>query len=304
MNILNVCKFDGAGCAWDLTRALRRHTHHKVRHVAMSEHEWQFGSDIITTDPKKLRRWIEWADIVNCWGNFRPLDTAGIPSPPNLVGLLMGGYSLRANDFQEQGARHGVKMLLHGCPFASRWADAWLPLPVPVDEYALMKKRGGGRPVICQTPSNPRRKSTDAVIKLLGNMSHIELLVIHDVVHRASLEAKARADIFVDQFGGAKIGNMVSLGGFGKGSLEAWAMGIPVIAHASKELEEAYLGIIGYLPYYESTLDNLPKAVDALLDAQVYAEYQDRGQRYVRAFHDDAVVAQRFSGMCHEILAK
>lgn len=304
MKILNICKFDGAGCAWDLTRALRRHTHHKVRHVTMSEHKWRFGSDIITTDAKELRRWIEWADIVNCWGySFRPLDTAGIPNPPNLIMTsVAGGYARRLKEYRGQYAKRGVKMLLHGDPLRAKLADAWLPLPIPVDEYALMKKKRGSKPVVCQTPSNLRRKGTDAIVKLLGNMPHIELLIVHDVVQQVSLEAKAGADIFIDQFGGVKIYDFVSLGGYGKGSLEAWAMGIPVIAHASEKLEEAYRETIGYLPYYESALDDLPKAVDALLDASVYAEYQDRGRRYIRTFHDDAVVARRFSDMCREII--
>lgn len=303
MKILNVCKFDYAGCAWDLTRALQRNTRHEVRHVAMSEHEWGFGSDIVTACPKELRKWIKWADIVNCWGGFRPLVTAGFPKPRNLIMLeLSSGYSGQIKAYRQSCREHGVKMVLHGNCHQARWADAWLPIAIPVDELASMKKGPGPKPVVCQTPSNLRRKSTEKIVELLGDMPHIELLIVHGVSNRAALEAKAGADIFIDHFAGLKVADFIAPGGHGKSSLEAWAMGIPVIAYASEGRREACREVIGYLPYYESTLDDLPKAVEALLDETVYAEYQERGQRYIRTFHDDPVVARKYMEICHGII--
>jgi len=303
MKILNVCKFDYAGCAWDLTRALRRHTHHEVRHLAMSEHEWKYGSDIVTACPKELRRWIEWADVVNCWGGFRPLVTAGFPRPCNLIMIdESSGFSGQIKAYRQSCKEHGVKMVLHGNCHQAKWADAWLPIAMPVDELALMKKKPGPKPIVCQTPSNLRRKSTEKIIELLGDLPSIELLIVHGVPNQIALEAKARADIFIDHFAGPVVADFIAPGGHGKSSLEAWAMGIPTIAHACEERKEACKEMIGYIPYYESTLADLKNAVEALLDKSIYAEYQERGRRYVKTFHDDPVVARRFMEICREII--
>lgn len=302
MKILNICKFDFAGCAWDLTRALRRHTAHDARHVTMSKHEWQFGSDIVTTDGEKLRKWLEWADVVACWGNFRTLDTAGVSGLSNLIAISVGDeYPYHLEAYRERCVKYGVKKRLHGSILYSQLADDWLPIAVPVDEYGTLKKERGAKPVICQAPSNQRRKSTEEVIDLLGRREDVDLLVINKVKHCECLEAMAHADILVDHFPGIQVGEYIELGGCGKTSLEAWALGIPVIAYAEEPKRAAYLETVGYLPYYESRLENLPAAVDALLDERMYNEYSEKGCQYVKTFHDDPVVAQRFMNVCQEL---
>lgn len=308
MRILNICKFDYAGYNWDLTRALKRHTHHEVRHVAMSEHEWRFGSDIVTANAKEIRGWIQWADVINCLGGFRPLDSIGAPRPFNFGNLLMTSvgdeYPYQIEKYRRMCEERGVKKRLHASILYSQLADAWIPFAMPVDEYRFWKKARSIKPVICQTPSNQRRKCTQEVIGLLGQRNDIELLIVNETTHRQCLKAKTSADIVIGHFPGKKIGDYISLGGCGKSSLEAWSMKIPVIAYAAEPRRSAYLETVGYLPYYESILENLPDAIDMLLSVDsLYNEYSERGYQYVKTFHDDPVVARRFINVCQEILA-
>lgn len=158
-----------------------------------------------------------------------------------------------------------------------------------------MRRFHGGKPIVCQTPSNPKRKITNTarIRDLLGGREDLRLVLAHHLPHEDALCAKAVADIFIDRFSF----------GLGVNGLEAAAMGIPVIACSSAEDEKYILGEIGYLPYYKASLKTLEAAIDELLSKQtVYEEYADRGRQYIRDFHDYLVVAKKYADICEEVL--
>lgn len=302
MKILNVCKFDAAGCAYALTKALNLHTSNEVRHLAMSSHEWDYGDDIVTNKPTEIRRWIEWADIVNCWESGRPLDDAGIKLERLIMTYIGIEHEVRTRRHPILVERHGVKKTLFGSTAYADSMDNWLPLAMPVDKLVRMRNRKRGKPIVCQTPSNRRRKNTKRIMELLSNRDDMELLIVDGVSNAECLVAKATADIVIDQFGGIDIYGTMCAGGYGKSALEAMAMGIPVISHATIEQQKKYRRVIGELPYYDVELDNLPAAVGALLgDTALYREYSTRGLRYVQRFHDYPVVAEHFMSILEKL---
>lgn len=293
LNILNICDADSAGVAFRLTEAVRECTGHQTRHIRMVPHKFGYPYDIQTRSPGRIQRWVEWADVVTVHDKFGPLRQNGTKrlQPPNLTVMCHGGvYGETREACAKKDAKHNVKRRLCTNAHLTVLGAEWLPIPIPVSRYAGLRLKRQGKPVVCQAPTS-ERKNVSEVRAILGKRSDIQLRIIENTPHHQCLLLKAEATICVDQF---------HLG-YGTNALEAWAMGIPVIAHAEMQAERCILGEVGYLPYYNAPLSGLATAVEHLLGSAVaYKEYAERGQEYVREFHDYPVVAARYADICEE----
>lgn len=295
MRLLNICNIDYAGVGIKLTEAVNRHTGHEARHLCMEPHRFLYRTDIVTKDPGEMRRWILWADVVNCHVYPRPLARAGV-RPRALIMTQHGSYfRSKSEKCRRQNGKWGAKRTLCTTPDLTRYGAEWLPTAIPMEKY-LEKRRmywRQARRVICQTPSNPAKKDSAQIRELLGDRQDIQVIIGHGKPHDKILDFTVMADIFIDRF---KLGLGVS-------GLEAAAMGIPVIACSGVEDEALIIGEVGYLPYYKASLRELVAAVDALLSSEsLYREYADRAQQYIRDFHDYPVVARRYAAICEEVL--
>jgi len=300
MKILNMCDADYTGGAYRLVEAVNRETKHEARHMCMVHHPFGYPVGVQTRDPDVVRGLVEWADIVNVHATFRPLRVGGMKElkPRNLMITHRGRYYRRnSKHVNASAAGRGVKRQLCSTADLTRYGPViWMPTAIPQDRYkALRKKRrhSSELPIVCQAPSNPRMKRTDEVRELLGGRTDIRLMIVSGRHHDVVMRRIAKATIFVDRF---RIG-------LGTGGLEAAAMGIPVIAWADRADEACILREVGYLPYYKSTMEDLPVAVDDLLSSpSLYSEYAERGQEYIRTFHDYPAIARRYVTICEEIV--
>ena len=104
----------------------------------------------------------------------------------------------------------------------------WLPAPYYASELAAIreanKRQDDGKIRVVQTPTNRDIKSTSklelAIKKLQRDGVPVELVIGEKMPNAKALDLKATADIFFDQ---------VQLG-YGCSAIEAWGMGLPVIA--------------------------------------------------------------------------
>lgn len=294
MKILNICQKDYAGVGIKLTEAVNAHTKHKARHLCMEAHHFQYPMDICTRSMDEMRHWIKWADVVNCHVYQRPLSYAGM-RPKKLIMTQHGSYfRSKTEKAKGQNKKWNARRVLGTTPDLVKYGATWLPTAIPVARYERMRRSHGGKPIVCQTPSNPAKKNTAEIKSVLGERKDIIRLVLaHHMTHDEVLREKAVADIFIDRF---RLGLGVS-------GLEAAAMGIPVIACSSVEDEKYILDEIGYLPYYKASLKTLNDAIDKLLNyPTLYKEYAERGKKYVLDFHDYPVVAKRYAAICEEVL--
>jgi len=289
MNILNICQRDYAGVGIALTRAVQQYAKkHKARHLCMQMHRFRYDTDIVTRNPAEIHKWVRWADVVNTHVRFRPIRQGQNPPKPKSLLITYHGTHYRAkHEMMHLRARKlGAKKSLCTTIDLTKFGVAeWLPTAIPVDRYAEMRRKHGGKPVVCQAPSNPKRKNSAEIRELLGNREDIQLLIVHHRPHNQILRRIAAADVFIDRF---RLGLGVS-------GLEALAMGIPVIADASPQDEKLIIKEVGYLPYYKASLQGLVEAVETLLsDKALYKEYVERGNEYIRDFHDYPIVAKRY----------
>lgn len=168
----------------------------------------------------------------------------------------------------------------------------WLPSPVNVTELSAMKQPSTGTVRIVHAPTNRQIKSTaaflEAVERLQADGFPVELDLIERVSWAECLERKARADIFFDQV----------ILGYGNNALEAWAMGIPVVAGADDPTLDEMERRFGHLPFYHATEETIYDALRELVESPELREQYGRiGYDYVRKYHDEPVVVEQLKGI-------
>lgn len=152
-----------------------------------------------------------------------------------------------------------------------------------------------GRVVIVHSPSHPVVKGTSAVLAAVETLKkrglEFDFVLIQGTPRQQALELLKSADIFLDQF---------VLGGYGMASIEAMAMGKPVVCYIRPSLAGQYPP---ELPIVNATQDNLVEALEKLIrDAPLRAELGRRGRAYVEKYHDARKIAQHLKGIYEELL--
>lgn len=300
LKILNICDVDTAGDGIRLTEAINKTTSHKARHLCKVLHPFGYPHDIWTRKPEVVEKWVSWADIVNVHSKFHMLRIGKEKlRPKNLIITYHGRHYRRKPKWcHAEAKKWGAKRQLCTTMDLTKWGATWMPVAIPVERYQRLRQQHWiqekERPIVCQVPSDPRRKGTAEIIELLGGREDMSLLIKYGCHHDQAMRRIARCDIYVDEF----------RWGLGTAGLEACAMGVPVIAWAAPEDEECILREVGYLPYYKSTLDELPGAIDELLGKpEVYREYADRAWQYIIRFHDYPVIARWYVDVCEKVMA-
>jgi hypothetical protein len=175
----------------------------------------------------------------------------------------------------------------------------WAPTAYDVDwlqEFGKANRREpDGKVRIVQAPTDGKDgpyKSTAALEAAVATArrlgADVELVIIRDRPWAECMAIKATADIYFDQ---------VKLG-YGCNAVEAWGMGIPVIAGADAWTLAKMREVYGTkdLPFYEATEDTILDAVLDLVSSKVTrSKYAKRGLAHVRKFHDELPALTRLA---------
>lgn len=158
----------------------------------------------------------------------------------------------------------------------------WLPTAYDTDELRAYgeanRREPDGRVRIVSAPTNRLWKSTDlleaAVRKLQRKGLPVDLVLIEGKTWAECMAIKATADVYFDQV----------ILGYGCNAVEAWGMGIPVIAGADEWTTERMRQDFP-LPFYQATEQTIGAAIEALMDPDVRAEYTAKGTAHVERWH-------------------
>jgi hypothetical protein len=177
---------------------------------------------------------------------------------------------------------------------------AWLPAPFDIDALAAIRedhaRKPNGRVRVIQTPTSRVVKSTDkleaAAAALRREGLPIDLVIGERLTWRDALALKATADIFFDQ----------TRLGYGCSAIEAWGMGLPVVAGGDEWTETRMREEFGSddLPFYkaEDTVEGIKAALrDLVGSADLRGEYGARGQAHARKFHGLAPALDRLAAL-------
>jgi glycosyltransferase involved in cell wall biosynthesis len=153
-----------------------------------------------------------------------------------------------------------------------------VPLRVNLDSIkpAYPDTEDTSKPKIVHAPSKRSTKGTEGILEALKKVKgDYELVLVENMSHDEAMEIYSKADIVIDQ---------IALGTYGVFSIEAMAMGKPVITYISPEMKEH---LPQDLPIVSADFDELPETVDALIaDPQKRHDLGVRGRAYAERYHD------------------
>lgn len=295
MNIINVTRgADTGNQSYLLSKAINDYTpHHSMscthpscldfRYDVLWREQWgNSSSDGLV--PRWLRNaWMQ-ADVLhihnaykraNYWASYR-----------KDVGIVFQQHGRHPNDQDrlreicEQ--RHAVHVVstLNLLEIVDWDIKRWFPAPIELFPAKRVRRQGEGPVRIIQCPTMPDKKATREFVEVTGALKErydIEAEVVTGVSHLECMVRKARADILFDQLAVCYGGN----------SLEAWAMGIPVVVGLSPRVHELAEQTFGRAPYVLArTPEELYRALERLIvDVDYRAEMGRVGRDYVATWH-------------------
>jgi hypothetical protein len=189
-----------------------------------------------------------------------------------------------------------------------RWApDAhWLPTAYDLDELAQIgkdnRRAADGMVRIVSCPTNAEYKSTAlleaAVRELQTDGLPVELVLVSGKPWAECLRIKATADIYFDQIAVPKIDYP---GGYGCNAIEAWGMGIPVVAGAdewttARMRQEWNLGRFEDPPFVEATDTTMVDVLRSLVQSsELRALAASHGMAHAQRYHAEKPALTRLA---------
>jgi hypothetical protein len=299
--------FDTGGQGYRIKAAFDRYQpDFSVRSIHTFETYFEYPSDLrYMAGATNTYGLTEAADVIhfrNSFGGLKRLRASGKP-----VGLVLHHHGTMFREEHVQIAAEardkGAIQLASTLDLVLLEPDVeWLPSPFDLLELQALRhealackaqshaRYGEKCPKtirIAHSPTNRTVKSTNMVISAVQTLAKQGLDVSLDLIERKSyaetLRRKAKADILVDQ---------LHLG-YGNSAVEAWGMGIPVIAGISdsyvrSKMEERWHG----LPFLEASESTLAERLaEMATDPELRARWGEIGLTHAYSYHGDCNVS-------------
>lgn len=165
------------------------------------------------------------------------------------------------------------------------------------DEWSRIDHVETDKPLVVHAPSRPKIKGTEFVLKALDELKMEGLdFEYQQVVGKSNDEAKKiyeRADIIVDQ---------LMIGWYGVLSVEAMALGKPVIAYIREDLERDFKGEMPLINANPNTIKDRLRGV--ISDKEMRREYANRSRNYFDKTHSNTVVLREMEKLYDDVMAK
>jgi len=163
----------------------------------------------------------------------------------------------------------------------------WCPTPVNIPHLETYRAPvNADRLRIGHAPTNRSIKDTDAFLAACARLN-VEPVLIERKKWRDCLAIKGTVDIYYDQ---------VQLG-YGSNAIEAWAMGIPVIAGASGATMRTYRDTFARIPFVQASAGTIADAIRTLMDPDTREEWAVRGKNHAHRWHSGAETVTRLTAI-------
>lgn len=164
-----------------------------------------------------------------------------------------------------------------------------IPRALDLTEWAFVGVKPTQRPLVVHAPSNDMAKGTPqilaAVEKLHAKKLDFDFRLIKDMAHADARALYAQADVIVDQ---------ILIGATGVLTLEAWALGKPVVVNLRRDLFEPFYGEPD-LPVVNANPDTIEAALEqVIVDFDLRQDLAVRGRALVERRHDLSNVVDQY----------
>jgi hypothetical protein len=168
----------------------------------------------------------------------------------------------------------------------------WAPPPVDIKAMRDIRSQAvrGGKLRIGHAPTNRDIKGTTDFLAAMDRLStryDVEPVLIERTSWKDCLRRKATMDVLFDQ----------PILGYGSNAIEAWAMGIPVMAGvADQTVRAAMLERWTVLPFIETSIRTLEDDLERVIrNADLRDEYARIGSAHVERWHSEPAVVERMT---------
>ncbi|MEO8247205.1 MAG: hypothetical protein ABI622_08835 [Chloroflexota bacterium] len=270
--------FDRCAPGWTYRATHRRDTH------------YGFGTDL------------PWAGAIDAWRaadvihealGFMASPLLHVPPPRKVVVHHHGTIFRRDRDLllREQRARRARGLVSTLDLYLMAPSDVeWSPSPYNLGWLASLRRPNDGPLRIAHAPTSRIIKSTAAFLEATERLARevpLEVVVIEGTTWADCLRQKADADIYFDQ---------VALG-YGCNAVEAWGMGIPVVAGAAPATLDEIARRAGGLPFVVADEGTIYDALRLLAEPAARRKWATIGLDFARRFHADEVVVPRLQAV-------
>lgn len=258
----------------------------EVRVFVHSQHPFKYGqADLWDLDA--VRESYRWADVVVVHNDPSILDEVSGGRDRTVVVHHHGTrFRTAPSEVWRQGTERSVALqvvstidLLLSVP-AGEQAE-WMPQVVDVERMELLanalRPPASSKVVVTHAPTNRMVKGTRWVTQTMRELRReCDYILIQQKPWMVCLTYKASSHLFIDQL----------LLGYGNNAIEAWAMGLPVVAGAESRILTRMRQEFGSLPFIEATPDTLTGVVrDLVRSPELRAEWGAIGKAHVDRFH-------------------
>lgn len=282
---------DTGGWGWAMHRAFTAHAPDwTYRAMAATRNYIAYPEDLPYRQQLIPQLWAE-ADVIHLHNSLagHKLYDAGQGKP---IVLQHHGARFRAAPIPMSmgAARMGAVQIASTVDLAMLAPDVtWVPVPYDLAAMRAIREAQyvpSQRIRIAHAPTVRSAKGTDAMLAALERLAArypIDVDLIEGQPWWKCLKRKARADIFLDQ---------LTLG-YGCNSVEAMAMGIPVVSGAEDPaiLDEMRRRWGKHLPFADATAATIERVIERIIKSKLYRQQLvGVGTAHVERYHDERKV--------------
>jgi len=297
VNILVAGVSDNGGASWWASQAINRYTGHQARGTRTYDSYIEFPHDILNPSVGQLIQLCQWADVIHVRDTVKLIPPVYRRSKPIVLTMT--------------GKRNTLKAVLKSCrrnhwlmgvstydltQFLPEGSVVWTPNSR--EDLAALWHPIRGEFRIAHAPTSRLCKGTETVIRAVSPMDHpVTLDVIERQTYAATMGRKQLCRCLIDQF----------TYGYGSNSIEAWALGMPVISGSMRgRYAEAVKKMAGFLPYIK-VRESVEEIRGAILEISgggpLYFEAIERGREYFFKYHHMPAVAKRLIGVYEQAIS-
>ena len=305
MRILNYAVgYDTGGQGIRIKQGCDRYSEHEYRQVARRISYIQYPVD---ADPSQAQALGDWADVVHVSHRIPPfrrrdrlVDRIGEGKP--LVVHHHGTAFRRDHAVRLAEARRARATLVVSTVDLLDYAPEgiWLPAPYDLEWLATFRNhRDDGVFRVGHTPTARGIKSTEKLVEAVHRLASdlpVELVLGERVPWTKAITLKGVCDVYFDQV----------ILGYGNNAIEAWGMGIPVVAGAAPDTLARMADMFGTIPFYraDDSVDSIYTALRELAEPEARAYWGKVGAEHAHRFHREQVVVGLLEQVYTETLSR
>lgn len=174
-----------------------------------------------------------------------------------------------------------------------------IPRCLDLDRWKFIGVEKTDCPLIVHAPTNRSCKGSVFILKALDELKEeglkFKFQAVENMPHDQAQKCYEKADIIIDQ---------ILIGATGVLTLEAWALGKPVVVYLREDLFRPFYGG-GDLPVANANPDTIKDTLRALIKDYEWRQKLSRdGRATVEKYHDVRVVTDQCLALYEDVLAK